>query len=73
MAFYEEKVKAQRAIEAHISEGKTKEQIYYYVSRDFGFGRSFVDKYLELKNKAIESARIKEMEEQGNGSRDKTD
>lgn len=53
MDFYDKKKEAQRAIERHLQEGKELPQIEFYIMRDYGFGKRFIDNYIIKKEEAI--------------------
>lgn len=57
MDFYDKKKEALRAIEGHLQNGKQLAQIEFYIMRDFGFGKRFIDNYIIKKEEAIKLTR----------------
>jgi hypothetical protein len=53
MDFYNNKREAHRAIERHLEDKKTLAQIEFYILRDYGFSKRFIDNYIFKKEEAI--------------------
>jgi len=63
MEFYEKKLKAQELIKLALQKNKsiTKAKLYFIITDTYGFGQTFVDKYISLM-KDVGMVTIKEDE-----------